>query len=61
MGQAVPLDAGRWRQLAIIGVAELLALAPWLGSSAAAPSLVDAWALYDNSGPSPVLLDEEER
>jgi MFS family permease len=45
MGQAVPLDAGRWRQLAIIGVAELLALAPWLGSSAAAPSLVDAWAL----------------
>lgn len=38
-------DSGRWRQLAIIGLAELLALAPWLGSSAVAPNLVAAWSL----------------
>ena len=38
-------DAGRWRLLALIGLAELLALAPWLGSSAVAPSLVLEWQL----------------
>lgn len=38
-------DSGRWRQLAIVGLAELLALAPWLGSSAVAPNLVAAWSL----------------
>ena len=42
---ADPSDAGRWRQLAIIGVAELLALAPWFGASAVAPNLVESWAL----------------
>ncbi len=39
------LDAARWRQLAIIGFGELLALAPWFGASAVAPNLVDAWEL----------------
>jgi predicted ABC-type ATPase len=23
--------------------------------------LIDAWALYDNSGPAPILIEEEER
>mgnify|MGYP001823879678 CR=1 FL=1 len=38
-------DAGRSRVLALIALAELLALAPWLGSSAVAPSLVSEWGL----------------
>ena len=40
-----PADTGRWRQLAVISVAELLALAPWFGASAVAPNLVESWAL----------------
>jgi MFS family permease len=40
-----PGDGGRWRQLAIIGLAELLALAPWFGASAVAPNLVASWTL----------------
>jgi MFS family permease len=35
----------RWRQLAVISLAELLALAPWFGASAVAPSLVEEWQL----------------
>lgn len=31
-----PPGAGRWRQLGVIGLAELLALAPWFGASVAA-------------------------
>jgi MFS family permease len=42
---AAAADAARWRQLLVISVAELLALAPWLGSSAVAPSLVADWSL----------------
>ncbi len=40
-----PADGDRWRLLGLIGLAELLALAPWLGSSAVAPSLATAWDL----------------
>jgi MFS family permease len=40
-----PADADRWRQLGIIGLAELLALAPWFGASAVAPNLVESWTL----------------
>ncbi len=40
-----PDEAGRWGQLAIIGLAELLALAPWFGASAVAPNLVTSWSL----------------
>ena len=40
-----PPDAGRWRQLGVIGLAELLALAPWFGASAVAPTLVESWSL----------------
>ena len=39
------VDAGRWRMLAVIGLAELLALAPWFGASAVAPNIVAAWDL----------------
>ncbi|MEA2025957.1 MAG: MFS transporter [Chloroflexota bacterium] len=35
----------RWMQLAIVGLAELLALAPWFGASAVAPNLVTEWQL----------------
>jgi MFS family permease len=37
--------SSRWPQLLIIGAAELLAMAPWLGASAVAPSLVTTWQL----------------
>jgi MFS family permease len=40
-----PTDSARWRQLGIVGLAELLALAPWFGASAVAPSLVTSWQL----------------
>ncbi len=36
---------GRWRILATLGLGELLAMSPWLGSSAVAPRLVDEWGL----------------
>lgn len=45
MASEASADHDRWRLLALIGLAELLALAPWLGSSAVAPSLVTAWSL----------------
>jgi MFS family permease len=41
----VAADKDRWRQLGIIGFAELLALAPWFGASAVAPNLVESWSL----------------
>ncbi len=41
------LDGGRWQQLAVVGLGELLALAPWFGASAVAPSLVETWHLGD--------------
>ena len=37
--------ASRWPQLTVIGLGELLAMAPWLGASAVAPSLVENWQL----------------
>jgi MFS family permease len=43
---AEPADAGRWRQLVIISLAELLALAPWFGASAVAPNLEADWLLH---------------
>ena len=41
----VPEDRGRWRMLAIVGVAELLAMAPWFSASAVAPLLTAEWGL----------------
>src|SRR4051812_44026602 len=38
-------DPGRWRMLAIVGVAELLAMAPWFSASAVAPLLTAEWGL----------------
>jgi MFS family permease len=38
-------DARRWWVLGLIGLAELLALAPWLGASAVAPNLIVDWEL----------------
>ena len=40
-----PPDAARWRQLAVVSIGELLALAPWFSASAVAPSLRAAWGL----------------
>ncbi|MFV2064519.1 MAG: nitrate/nitrite transporter [Chloroflexota bacterium] len=37
--------SARWPQLLVVGLAELLAMAPWLGASAVAPSLVENWQL----------------
>jgi MFS family permease len=37
--------SSRWPQLAIVGLGELLAMAPWFGASAVAPSLVSEWRL----------------
>src|SRR4051794_17668064 len=41
----VPEDRGRWRMLAIVGVGELLAMAPWFSASAVAPLLTAEWHL----------------
>lgn len=38
-------DPRRWRMLAIVGVGELLAMAPWFSSAAVAPLLVAEWEL----------------
>ena len=38
-------DTARWRQLGIVGLGELLALAPWFGAGAVAPNLTEAWSL----------------
>ena len=38
-------DAARWRQLAVVSLGALLALAPWFGAVAVAPNLVVAWSL----------------
>ncbi|MFL5679955.1 MAG: MFS transporter [Chloroflexota bacterium] len=38
-------DPARWRMLAIVGVAELLAMAPWFSASAVAPLLAAEWGL----------------
>jgi MFS family permease len=38
-------DPGRWRQLAIVAVGELLAMAPWFSASAVAPLLATDWSL----------------
>src|SRR4051794_10611652 len=38
-------DRGRWRMLAIVGVGELLAMAPWFSASAVAPLLTAEWGL----------------
>ena len=40
-GEAEPRD--RWRQLAVIGTAVLLAFAPWFSASAVAPLLAAEW------------------
>ena len=44
-------DRARWRQLAIVGVGELLDLAPWFGGSAVATSLVAAEAAPETRTP----------
>jgi MFS family permease len=38
-------DPRRWRLLAVVGVGELLALAPWFSASAVAPLLATEWHL----------------
>ncbi len=38
-------DPRRWRQLAIVAVGELLAMAPWFSASAVAPLLASDWRL----------------
>lgn len=38
-------DVARWRQLAVVGLGELLALGPWFGAGAVAPNLTEAWTL----------------
>ncbi len=37
--------AGRWRALAVLSLAELLALSPWLSAGAVLPALTREWAL----------------
>ena len=51
MERVEPLAAGpdppeRWRILGLLAVGELLAMSPWLSSSAVAPLLTDAWGLH---------------
>jgi MFS family permease len=36
---------GRWRLLAVLGIAQLLAFAPWFSASAVAPLLQEDWTL----------------
>ncbi len=47
-GQATPIGqqrAGRWRMLALVGLAELLAMSLWFSASAVAPELTAQWGL----------------
>jgi MFS family permease len=40
-------DTGRWRMLALVGVAELFAMTLWFSASAVGPELAAAWSLTD--------------
>jgi MFS family permease len=43
---ATPAEpSGRWRQLALVAVAVLLALAPWFSAAAVAPTLIAEWQI----------------
>src|SRR3954471_10502612 len=45
MSSSPPEDPRRWRMLAIVGIGELLAMAPWFSASAVAPLLTAEWGL----------------
>ncbi|MCL4865525.1 MAG: MFS transporter [Gemmatimonadales bacterium] len=38
-------DAGRWRALALLALAQLLGMSPWMAGTALAPTLTEAWGL----------------
>jgi len=40
-------DSGRWRMLALVGIAELFAMTLWFSASAVGPELAQMWALSD--------------
>ncbi len=44
------MPTGRWRQLAVLSLAELLALSLWFGAAAVLPALRREWALGDGGG-----------
>jgi MFS family permease len=46
----VTTGSGRWRQLALLSLAELLALCVWFSASAVLPALRREWALGDAGG-----------
>lgn len=49
-GEITSDPAGRWKQLAVLSLAMVLAMAPWFSTAAVLPQLRDAWGLSRVSG-----------